>query len=144
MQLTDRHKEYWRKNMIMTAILLVIWFVVTYVVGYFARELNEVILFGFPVGFYMGAQGALVIYVIIIFYYTNAFNSAYFPINSNKTWDNKGTRYKVKSVIDEFGIFDGAKYEQYSPPFLSASPRPKCCVWPGRARPISRPAWTST
>ena len=74
MQLTDRHKEYWRKNMIMTAILLVIWFVVTYVVGYFARELNEVILFGFPVGFYMGAQGALVIYVIIIFYYANRMN----------------------------------------------------------------------
>lgn len=59
-------------------------------------------------------------FVIIIFYYTNAFNSAYLPINSNRTFDNKGTRYKVKQVIDEFGIFDSAKYEQYSPPFLSA------------------------
>lgn len=74
MQLTDRHKEYWRKNVTITAILLAIWFVVTYVVGYFARELNEVILFGFPVGFYMGAQGALVIYVVIIFYYANRMN----------------------------------------------------------------------
>ena len=74
MQLTERHKEYWRKNVATTAILLAIWFVVTYVVGYFARELNEVVLFGFPVGFYMGAQGALVIYVVIIFYYANRMN----------------------------------------------------------------------
>jgi putative solute:sodium symporter small subunit len=74
MQLTDRQKEYWRRNMRMTAILLAIWFVVTYVVGFFARELNELVIFGFPFGFYMGAQGALIIYVVIIFYYANRMN----------------------------------------------------------------------
>lgn len=74
MQLTERHREYWRKNLTMTAILLAIWFVVTYVVGYFARELNSIVLFGFPLGFYVGAQGALVVYVVIIFYYANRMN----------------------------------------------------------------------
>ena len=74
MQLTERHKEYWRRNMKMTAILLAIWFVVTYVVGWYARELNELVIFGFPFGFYMGAQGALVIYVIMIFYYAIRMN----------------------------------------------------------------------
>ena len=74
MQLTDRHREYWRKNMRLTAVLLAIWFVVTYVVSFFARELNEISFFGFPLGFYMGAQGALVIYVVIIFYYANRMN----------------------------------------------------------------------
>lgn len=74
MQLTERHKEYWRKNMRMTAILLAIWFVVTYVVGWYARELNELVIFGFPFGFYMGAQGSLVIYVIMIFYYAIRMN----------------------------------------------------------------------
>lgn len=74
MQLTERHREYWNKNLRLTAILMLIWFVVTYVVGFFARELNTVTLFGFPVGFYMGAQGALVIYVIIIFYYARYMN----------------------------------------------------------------------
>ena len=74
MQLTERHREYWSKNLRLTAILMLIWFVVTYVVGFFARELNEVTVFGFPVGFYMGAQGALVIYVIIIFFYARYMN----------------------------------------------------------------------
>jgi putative solute:sodium symporter small subunit len=58
----------------MTAILLAIWFVVTYVVGWYARELNELVIFGFPFGFYMGAQGSLVIYVIMIFYYAIRMN----------------------------------------------------------------------
>jgi putative solute:sodium symporter small subunit len=74
MQLTERHREYWRKNVRLTAILLAIWFVVTYVVGFFARELNGITVFGFPLGFYMGAQGALIIYVVMIFYYAHYMN----------------------------------------------------------------------
>ena len=74
MQLTEKHREYWRKNIRMTAILLAIWFVVTYVVSFYARELNAITLFGFPLGFYMGAQGSLIIYVVIIFYYAARMN----------------------------------------------------------------------
>ena len=66
MQLTARHKEYWRKNLTITAILLFVWFVVTFVIGYYARELHEITILGFPFAFYMGAQGSLVIYVLII------------------------------------------------------------------------------
>jgi putative solute:sodium symporter small subunit len=74
MQLSEKHREYWQRNVNLTMVLLAIWFVVTYVVGWFARELNGITLFGFPVGFYMGAQGALVIYVVIIFYYAKVMN----------------------------------------------------------------------
>ena len=66
MQLTQKHNEYWHKNLVITAILLSIWFVVTFVEAWFARELNQVSFFGFPLGFYMSAQGSLVIYVILI------------------------------------------------------------------------------
>ena len=66
MQLTERHNEYWRKNLVYTTILLFIWFVATFVVAWYARELNTITFFGFPLGFYMSAQGSLVIYVIII------------------------------------------------------------------------------
>jgi putative solute:sodium symporter small subunit len=66
MQLTERHKEYWRKNLTITLVLLFIWFVVTYVIGYYARELHNVTILGFPFAFYMGAQGSLVIYIVII------------------------------------------------------------------------------
>lgn len=74
MQLTERHREYWRKNVRLTAILLAIWFVVTYVVGFYAREFNTITVFGFPLGFYMGAQGSLIIYVVMIFYYAHYMN----------------------------------------------------------------------
>lgn len=62
----SRRKTYWKKNLLLTGVLLVVWFVVTFVAGYNARALNEFIFLGFPLGFYMGAQGALVVYVVII------------------------------------------------------------------------------
>jgi putative solute:sodium symporter small subunit len=68
MQLTDKHREYWHKNLRITGILLAIWFIVTFVVSYYARELSFK-FFGWPFSFWMGAQGALVIYILIIGYY---------------------------------------------------------------------------
>ena len=69
MKLSRQHEEYWRKNLRITAILLAIWFIVTFVIGYFAIPLAEINFFGWPLSFYMGAQGSLIIYVIIIWYY---------------------------------------------------------------------------
>ena len=66
MQLTAKHEEYWHKNLVITGILLAIWFVATFVVAWYARELNTISFFGFPLGFYMAAQGSLIIYVVII------------------------------------------------------------------------------
>ena len=66
MQLTQKHNEYWHKNLVITGILLLAWFIVTFVEAWFARELNAFTFFGFPFGFYMSAQGSLAIYVVII------------------------------------------------------------------------------
>jgi putative solute:sodium symporter small subunit len=66
MELTARHQEYWRKNLVITAVLLFVWFVVTFIEGWYARELNGITFLGFPLGFYMSAQGSLAIYVAII------------------------------------------------------------------------------
>ncbi|MEY2624051.1 MAG: hypothetical protein RLZZ101_1286, partial [Pseudomonadota bacterium] len=73
MQLTESHKQYWSKNLRITAILLFIWFVVTFVVGFYARDL-AFNFFGWPFSFWMGAQGSLVIYVLIIAYYAHYMN----------------------------------------------------------------------
>ncbi len=73
MQLTDKHREYWRRNLKLTSLLLAIWFVATFVVSWYARELNEIVIIG-PLGFYMGAQGALIIYVVIIWFYARRMN----------------------------------------------------------------------
>jgi putative solute:sodium symporter small subunit len=69
MELSERHHEYWRKNLVITAILLAVWFVATFVEAWYARELNQYTFLGFPLGFYMSAQGSLIIYVVIIYIY---------------------------------------------------------------------------
>lgn len=74
MQLSPRHIEYWKKNLVITTILMIIWFVVTFVIGYYAIQLNEITFMGWPIPFYMGAQGSLAIYVLIIWYYASYMN----------------------------------------------------------------------
>jgi putative solute:sodium symporter small subunit len=74
MQLTQGHQDYWRRNLKITVILLAIWFFVTFVVGYYARDISDITVLGFPLPFYMGAQGALVIYVLIILFYAKYMN----------------------------------------------------------------------
>ena len=73
MQLSERHHQYWRTNLRVTAILLFIWFFVTFVVGFFARDLNFT-FFGWPFSFWVGGQGALVVYVLIIGFYARFMN----------------------------------------------------------------------
>lgn len=73
MQLTEKHRTYWQANLKISAILLLIWFVVTFVVSYFARDLNFT-FFGWPFSFWMGAQGSLVVYCLIIWFYANYMN----------------------------------------------------------------------
>lgn len=64
--------------------------------------------------------------VILLLYYTNTYYTGYLPLNSNLPHDNRGRRYNVSAILDERGIFDGDKYQAYSPPFLSAA---KVCVY---------------
>lgn len=69
MRLTEKHRQYWKKNLRLTGVLLAIWFVATFVVGWFARDLQSLTILGFPLPFYMGAQGALLIYVAVVGFY---------------------------------------------------------------------------
>ena len=66
MELTEKQNEYWHKNLVITGILLFVWFIATFFEAWFARELNSITFFGFPLGFYMSAQGSLIIYVALI------------------------------------------------------------------------------
>jgi putative solute:sodium symporter small subunit len=68
MQISDNHRRYWERNLRLTSVLLVIWFVATFVVAYFARELSFS-FFGWPFSFWMAAQGSLIVYLLIIWYY---------------------------------------------------------------------------
>jgi putative solute:sodium symporter small subunit len=73
MQLTDKHREYWSKNLRLTGMLLAVWFFVTFVLGYFAKELTFT-FFGWPFSFWVAGQGALIVYCLIIWYYARTMN----------------------------------------------------------------------
>ena len=75
-ELTEQQKkEYWSYNLRLTVILLAIWFVVAYLLsGVFAGTLNKVSFLGFPFGYYMAAQGSLIIFVIEIAIYARLMN----------------------------------------------------------------------
>ncbi|MDP3083397.1 MAG: DUF4212 domain-containing protein [Rubrivivax sp.] len=73
MKVSENHRLYWQKNLRITGILLFIWFVVTFVVGYYARDLNFN-FFGWPFSFWVGAQGSLIVYVAIIAFYAYYMN----------------------------------------------------------------------
>ncbi|MGV0977364.1 MAG: sodium/substrate symporter small subunit, partial [Azonexus sp.] len=61
--------SYWLKTRRLTFSLLLIWVVVTFGLSWFADELNSSSFFGFPLGFYMAAQGSLIIYLALIWFY---------------------------------------------------------------------------
>lgn len=70
----ERARLYWRENQRLIIILLVIWFAVSFVPVLFVNQLNAIVIAGFPLGYYMGAQGSLIVFVIQIFYYAYAMN----------------------------------------------------------------------
>ena len=71
----EQKKSYWQYNVTLTTILLAIWFVVTYLIsGLWAGWLNQVSFLGFPLGYYMAAQGSLAIFVLEIAVYAYLMN----------------------------------------------------------------------
>jgi putative solute:sodium symporter small subunit len=72
----SRLQDYWKYNIRLTAITLAIWFFVGYVCVFFVAGLNSVVIYGFPFGYYMGAQGSLIVFVVLIFNYAFRMNKA--------------------------------------------------------------------
>ena len=66
----SRRQEYWRRNLRLMSMLLVVWALVSFGAGIiFVEPLNKVDLMGVPLGFWFAQQGAIVIFVILIFVY---------------------------------------------------------------------------
>ena len=61
---------YWRANLILTAWLLIVWFLVSFGAGIvFVEELNAIRLGGFKLGFWFAQQGSIYLFVVLIFIY---------------------------------------------------------------------------
>jgi len=71
----QRRKAYWQANLRILAILMTIWFVVSFGCGIlFVEPLNEFKLGGFKFGFWMAQQGSIYVFVALIFVYVRLMN----------------------------------------------------------------------
>ena len=67
--MSDR-ASYWKANLRLVAICMVIWFVVSYLFGIILVEpLNNIRIGGYKLGFWFAQQGSIYVFVILIFYY---------------------------------------------------------------------------
>jgi len=75
MERQERLRAYWQENVRYIAILLSIWFVVSYLAGIlFADALDGLKIAGFRLGFWFANQGSEVTFVILIFVYVSLMN----------------------------------------------------------------------
>ena len=71
----EKQKKYWKENLRYLAILLSIWFIVSYVFGILlVDQLNTIRIGGFKLGFWFAQQGAIYVFVILIFVYIKLMN----------------------------------------------------------------------
>jgi len=68
-------EAYWARTSTLMWTMLVIWFVASFGIHFFAPALNGIRIFGFPLGFYFAAQGSLIIFVASLFWFAKAQNA---------------------------------------------------------------------
>ena len=80
----DAKQRHWTRTRNLTILVLVIWFIFSFVIPWFAKDLNEFTFLGFPLGYYFIVQGSLIVFVLLIFF---------------QNW-------RQDSIDDEFGVGD--------------------------------------
>ncbi|MDH5752687.1 MAG: DUF4212 domain-containing protein [Deltaproteobacteria bacterium] len=67
--------QYWEKTKKLMWTVLAIWFFFSFVIHFFVKALNNIVILGFPMGFYFAAQGSLIVFVVLIFWYAKKQNA---------------------------------------------------------------------
>ena len=63
----QREDTYWRRTSALMWTMFAIWVFFSFVIHFFVFSLNEIKILGFPLGFYMAAQGSLIAFVVMLF-----------------------------------------------------------------------------
>ena len=64
-------ERHWEKSKGLMILTLAIWFVFGYVIFMFGSSLNEGSFLGYPLAYYMCAQGSIIAFVVLIFWFAN-------------------------------------------------------------------------
>jgi putative solute:sodium symporter small subunit len=72
----NKAELYWKANIRLVSILLVIWFVVSYLFGIILVEpLNAIKIGGVGLGFWFAQQGSIYVFLVLIFVYAKRMNA---------------------------------------------------------------------
>ncbi len=63
-------QAWWEKTRGLMITCLVVWAIFGYIVHLFVNPLNAIVFLGFPLGFWMAAQGSLIVFVVLIFWFS--------------------------------------------------------------------------
>ena len=64
-------ERHWGKTKNLMIITLIIWFIFSILIFTFGEEMNTLSFLGYPLAYYMSAQGSIVIFVVLIFWFAN-------------------------------------------------------------------------
>ncbi len=65
----EKLESYWRENRNLMLLVLFIWALVSYGAALISGILNKIVILGFPLGYYMGSQGSLIVFLLLIIFY---------------------------------------------------------------------------
>jgi len=70
----EKAAAHWAKTKSLMWTVLIIWFIFSFVIHLFVDALNEIVIIGFPLGWYFAAQGSLIVFVILCFWFASKQN----------------------------------------------------------------------
>ncbi|MGI9415392.1 MAG: DUF4212 domain-containing protein [Hyphomicrobiales bacterium] len=62
---------YWERTKGLMWVCMAVWFFFSFIIHFFVHQLNSITIIGFPLGFWMASQGALIAFVILIFWFSS-------------------------------------------------------------------------
>ncbi|MDX2287415.1 MAG: DUF4212 domain-containing protein [Hyphomicrobiaceae bacterium] len=65
---TERH---WSRTRGLMIVMMLLWAFFSFGIHFFVKELNTIVFMGFPLGFYMAAQGSLIVFVVMLFIFAS-------------------------------------------------------------------------
>ncbi|MBB4305289.1 putative solute:sodium symporter small subunit [Rhodobium orientis] len=66
---TSNQEGWWSRTKGLMIGCLIVWAIFGFVIHFFVDALNEIVILGFPLGFYIAAQGSLIVFVALTFFF---------------------------------------------------------------------------
>ena len=68
----SQDEVYWTRTRKLMFVMLGLWVFFGFIVHFFVSTLNKIVILGFPLGFYMAAQGSLIAFVVMLFWFARS------------------------------------------------------------------------